>query len=341
MPPSYRTCLLALALVPILTGVGVPPAGAQPPATQREVDALRQQLWESMDGAGGEARRSGILVKLASFTTAADPDAAIDAATLVVKFGARRDAERASDAAAARFRDEDRLARLLAGALFANSAAWATRLQLLERTSRSRAVVGTSLYLRAADRLGSPATRAAALRTLAQVSRNYREVPTTLMGAGSPPRLGTLAAATLFRETALAPGARLPEMQARTLDGKLTGSADLPRKVVVIDFWATWCPPCIAAFPKMAAMRQRLGREALEIVSLSADNDPAVARRFVERVGASWRQWHIGPTGRVSSAWVNGIYPFYVVVGRDGRIVGTATRFDEAAALVERAIRAA
>lgn len=336
--PLLSALLLALA-APVQPGAAAQSVSPGSRSDIEQVSALRSQLWNSFAAADGAARRADVMRQLGGLVSSKDAQAAIEATTLVVKFGETRNAVAAFDSVVRRYRDDDRLADMLAGAVSGSVPKWRPRLIALQGGSRSRAVVGTIGYLVAEDDLRSPATRSRALRALADVETRYGDVTTSLLGAGTPPRLGNVAAATRFRAVRLAPGARLPTITVRTLEGRLASGTELRGRVVLLDFWATWCPPCVAAFPKMARLKQRMAPGEFQIVSISADGDPADARRFVQRQKADWTHWYAGPSGRVSRDWANIAYPFYVVVGRDGNIVGTATAVADAERLVARVAR--
>lgn len=54
--------------------------------------------------------------------------------------------------------------------------------------------------------------------------------------------------------------------------------------VVVIDLWATWCEPCVAALPKLDAIARDLGPRGVVVLAVSQDEDPALVRRFMKEV---------------------------------------------------------
>lgn len=64
-----------------------------------------------------------------------------------------------------------------------------------------------------------------------------------------------------------------PSWQVTTLDGRKIASDDLKGKVVLVHFWATWCPPCREEMPVLQAFYQRHAKEGLEIVAISLDDD--------------------------------------------------------------------
>jgi thiol-disulfide isomerase/thioredoxin len=189
-----------------------------------------------------------------------------------------------------------------------------------------RAVTGSSLYLLAQEVLQDPAPavrsadRQAALRRLRRVQTLYRDHPTTLLGGGPNRRLGVAAAALLFREERLSAGAILPPMAGRDLDGRAVTNATWAGRYTLVDFWATWCPPCVAAFPKLRDLSKRYGTH-LRVVPISADATQQAARTFAKREGAGWDQWYAGPSGAASPAWSNASCPYFLLVGPDWRIL--------------------
>ena len=80
-----------------------------------------------------------------------------------------------------------------------------------------------------------------------------------------------------------------PDIDFVTLTGEYLSSADLRGKVVLIDFWGTWCPPCRAAVPSLHALAHRQAKNPFLLVSVSSDTDEAVLKAYVAAASPATR----------------------------------------------------
>jgi len=82
---------------------------------------------------------------------------------------------------------------------------------------------------------------------------------------------------------ALVEGSAAPAFRLRALGADEVDLASLRGRVTVLNFWATWCPPCVAEMPSLERLHRALGKEGLTVVGISVDEDEAALRRFVEQ----------------------------------------------------------
>jgi thiol-disulfide isomerase/thioredoxin len=116
-----------------------------------------------------------------------------------------------------------------------------------------------------------------------------------------------------------------PEFSVETLDGQQISLNQLSGKVVVLDFWATWCPPCRAAVPEFKELTKKYPPSKLVLVSFSADSDQQAWRDFISKHDMEWPQYW-DKDGRIRKAFAVNAFPTYFVIDQEGfireRIVG-------------------
>jgi cytochrome c biogenesis protein CcmG/thiol:disulfide interchange protein DsbE len=78
-------------------------------------------------------------------------------------------------------------------------------------------------------------------------------------------------------------GSPLPQFARADLSGRPFDSAGLRGKVVLIDFWASWCAPCMIAMPHLIGMQKKYGPRGLQVVGISMDDSPAPAKAVAGR----------------------------------------------------------
>ena len=151
--------------------------------------------------------------------------------------------------------------------------------------------------------------------------------------------------------TAHAPGGAAPANAPRTsaqswtmLDGRRAQAADYKGKVLVLDFWATYCPPCREEVPHLVALQKRYGGQGLNVVGLNVggDEDRPKMPAFVREFGI---QYALGyPDDELSSlVFANDDrIPQTYVFDRNGRLVKRFIGYDsEAAVGLEAAVQSA
>lgn len=120
---------------------------------------------------------------------------------------------------------------------------------------------------------------------------------------------------------ALRVGSQAPSLVLATLDGGRHDLASGRGRLVVLNLWATWCPPCVAEMPALERLHRTLAAEGLSVVAVSTDEDVQAPRRFVADHGLTLLVLH-DPGGReVGSAYRVTSYPETFLIDRAGLIL--------------------
>ncbi|MBL8923996.1 MAG: TlpA family protein disulfide reductase [Myxococcaceae bacterium] len=116
---------------------------------------------------------------------------------------------------------------------------------------------------------------------------------------------------------------RVPEFELPRLQGGAVRLADLRGKIVVIDFWATWCPPCRAEMPWLVAMAKRYESRGVAFVAISEDDPPGqipLVTEFARQVPGLERFAVLGDPEIEARYGVTSL-PTLFIVDREGRLV--------------------
>jgi thiol-disulfide isomerase/thioredoxin len=109
------------------------------------------------------------------------------------------------------------------------------------------------------------------------------------------------------------------DFTVQTLDGQTISSSTWRGKVTLLNFWATWCPPCKAEIPDLIALQNKY-RDQLQIIGISEDETPDVVRRFVAEHRINYPVVMATPDIQRALPGVSGL-PTSFMLDRDGRVV--------------------
>lgn len=131
-------------------------------------------------------------------------------------------------------------------------------------------------------------------------------------------------------EAALAVGKAFPDFAEKDTAGQPLSVAGLKGKVVLVDFWATWCGPCVAELPNVTAAYDKYKGKGFEIVGISLDEDRAALDTFVKEHKMNWPQFFDGLGWKNKLAEQFGIQsiPATFLLDQKGTIVAKNLRGD-------------
>jgi len=116
-------------------------------------------------------------------------------------------------------------------------------------------------------------------------------------------------------------GRATPALALPLLDGTPWRLAAQRGRVVLLNFWATWCEPCRAELPSLQALAQRQAAAGLIAVAVNHRETAAAVQRYAQ-ASALTLPLLLDAEGRATRDWTPGILPTTVLVGRDGRAAG-------------------
>ena len=125
-----------------------------------------------------------------------------------------------------------------------------------------------------------------------------------------------------FRAPSLYPIEGFPEpppLHLKTLDGREVNLAELKGEVVLVNFWATWCAPCIEEIPSLTRLVQRLQGKPFRVLAVNIGEQPEAIRRFLARIPVNFDVL-LDSDSRAVRDWKVYAYPSNYIIDRQGRL---------------------
>ena len=147
-------------------------------------------------------------------------------------------------------------------------------------------------------------------------------------------------------QVALGPrvGDMAPDFSVRGFSGETVSLASLRGRYVLLDFWATWCAPCVASLPSLGRLHETFGADKrLAILGLNIDSDPAQARRFVAARKLPGIHASLGDRpdeqDQLLTRYAVSSVPAYILIGPDGKIVHRGSDLEEVGEMLKRLLK--
>jgi len=142
-------------------------------------------------------------------------------------------------------------------------------------------------------------------------------------------------------QSGLANGSPFPDFSEKDIAGNPLSVSAFKSKVVMIDFWATWCGPCRGELPNVIETYKKFHPQGFEIIGVSLDSERDKLDAFLKKTdGMTWPQYFDGQGWSNKLAVKYGVesIPFTVLIGPDGKIIGTGLRGEALGAAVAKAL---
>ena len=171
-----------------------------------------------------------------------------------------------------------------------------------------------------------------------QISENtFKYTPLAGAVAADPPK------APAFFDERLKPGAVPFPLKGTDLEGKPVSYDAFKGKVLLVDFWATWCGPCVGELPNVIEAYGKYHTKGFEILGISLDqaNARPKLKAFIKEHKIPWRQAYDGKYWQAENAVTYGVrsIPFTLLIGKDGKIAAVGARGPELAPAIEAALK--
>ncbi len=128
----------------------------------------------------------------------------------------------------------------------------------------------------------------------------------------------------------IAEGCTFPALEFAGLRGDPVNLANLKGKVVLLDFWATWCGPCRKVMPDLVETYKEYHDQGFEVVGISLDQDPSQLEQYLRDTGITWAQYYdgLGWNNKIARRFGVRAIPHVVLIDKAG-IVHFNTDYDQ------------
>ncbi|MCZ2078363.1 MAG: TlpA family protein disulfide reductase [Bryobacterales bacterium] len=123
-----------------------------------------------------------------------------------------------------------------------------------------------------------------------------------------------------FHERVVSVGDSAPGFAITTDSGRKVSVSDFGGRLLVLNFWATWCPPCVQEMPSLDEFQKRLGGSGVVVLGVSVDKDANLYRDFLSRAKVSFLTAR-DPEAKISSDYGTYKYPETYIIDSKGKVV--------------------
>jgi peroxiredoxin len=174
------------------------------------------------------------------------------------------------------------------------------------------------------------------------VKRIQTNFPDTSQGKRAGDMLANIAkqAAAKKIQSALAVGNKFPDFDLKDFAGKPLSVANYKGKVVLVDFWATWCGPCVGELPNVLRTYEKYHPKGFEIIGVSLDEKADALTKFIKERGVTWQQFFDGKGWTNALAIKYGVMsiPATYLLDAEGKILAKDLRGEALEAAVDKAL---
>jgi cytochrome c biogenesis protein CcmG, thiol:disulfide interchange protein DsbE len=123
-----------------------------------------------------------------------------------------------------------------------------------------------------------------------------------------------------LEQRVIAVGDTAPAFKVTTESGRTITATDFGGKLLVLNFWASWCPPCVEETPSLDAFTRVMAPEGVVVVGVSIDKNEAMYKRFLERFKPAYETSRDADAD-ISSSYGTFVFPETYIIDRSGKVV--------------------
>lgn len=123
-----------------------------------------------------------------------------------------------------------------------------------------------------------------------------------------------------IHEKLVSVGDTAPEFSIQADNGRTISRSDFGGRILVLNFWATWCPPCIQEIPSLDAFQKRLGNSGVVVLAISVDKDEKAYRAFLDRAHVSFLTAR-DPENKINAEYGTFQFPETYIIDSKGKVV--------------------
>jgi thiol-disulfide isomerase/thioredoxin len=134
----------------------------------------------------------------------------------------------------------------------------------------------------------------------------------------------------------------MPKFEAKHLDNSIFELKQHPDKFILLDFWGTWCNPCIKFIPELKKIKTEFNEDKFVLVSVAYDRDSKKVKNFVDKENMNWEHVFVNQTGENKNSLIEKLkvnsYPTTILIAPDGKIVARNKTMDEIREILKNAL---
>jgi thiol-disulfide isomerase/thioredoxin len=136
----------------------------------------------------------------------------------------------------------------------------------------------------------------------------------------------------------------MPKFEAKRLDNSAFELNQHPQKYILLDFWGTWCTPCIKLIPELKKLNSKFSSEKFVLVSIAFDSDPHYVADFVNKESMNWEQIYVNQNQKSKNSLIEKLkitsFPTTILIDPAGKIIARNKSIDQLIEILNKKINA-